>query len=140
MLGSAPDAQDLVHGLFLDLLQKGDEPDLPYLYRAVTNRCLSHLRDETNRARLLRDHDDALRGAARTRCDDQVIDMDVLTKLARTLEPQTQEILVYRYFDDMTQEEIAAMLGISRKTVGKKLDDVRDAVAALSSVRAGTAP
>ena len=36
----------------------------------------------------------------------------------------------------MTQEEIAVMLGISRKTVGKKLDDVRTVVASLAGARA----
>jgi DNA-directed RNA polymerase specialized sigma24 family protein len=31
----------------------------------------------------------------------------------------------------MTQDEIAAQLGVSRKTVGKRLDRIRDAVTAL---------
>ncbi len=132
ILGSRADAQDLVHALVLDLLQKGEEPDLPYLYRAVTNRCLTFVRDETNRARLLAADTDALRGPIRTRCDDRAIGMDLLLKLARELDEQTLEIVFYRYFDDMTQEEIATMLGISRKTVGKKLDDVRAAVERLS--------
>ena len=37
--------------------------DLPYLYRAVTNRCLTFLRDESNRARLLERNDASLRPA-----------------------------------------------------------------------------
>jgi RNA polymerase sigma-70 factor, ECF subfamily len=131
ILGSRADAQDVVHALFLDLLQRNEEVDLPYLYRAVTNRCLSFLRDETNRARLLSAHDDALRGQARTRCDDRVVDLDLLAKLVSALDETTVEILVYRFFDDMTQEEIAAMVGMSRKTVGRKLDDVHEAVVRL---------
>ena len=132
ILQSKADAQDMVHALFLDLLQKGLEPDLPYLYRAVTNRCLGFMRDESNRTRLLEAHDDALRGPVRTRCDEHVIGMDMLVKLAAALDEQTLEIVFYRYFDDMTQEEVATMLGISRKTVGKKLDDVRAVVASLT--------
>lgn len=132
ILGSRADAQDLVQTLFVGVLERGEPLELPYLYRAVTNRCLSHLRDEKNRARLLVEHDDALRGPIRTRCDDRVIDLDLLAKLTATLEPATLEILVYRYFDDMTQEEIAQMTGLSRKTVGRKLDDVREAVVRLS--------
>ncbi len=131
ILGSRADAQDLVQALFVDLLQRDDEVDLPYLYRAITNRCLTFLRDERNRARLLAEHDDALRGPVRTREGDRVVDLDLLAKLLRTLDETTVEILVYRYFDDMTQEEIAQVTGISRKTVGKKLDDVRDAVVRL---------
>jgi RNA polymerase sigma-70 factor (ECF subfamily) len=132
MVGNRADAQDLVQALFVDLWQKGESPDLPYLYRAITNRCLTFLRDEANRARLLAGHDEALRGPARTRCDEQVMGADVLAKLARALDERAFEIACYRYFDDMTQEEIAALLGVSRKTVGKKLDDVREAVAALA--------
>jgi len=132
MLGSRADAQDLVQGLFVDLLQRGREPDLPYLYRALTNRCLSYVRDERNRARLLAARDDALRSTGRTRCDEHAIGRDLLVKLARELDDTTFEILVLRFFDDLTQEEIATMLGTSRKTVGKKLDDVRAAVARLT--------
>ena len=38
---------------------------------------------------------------------------------------------VCRFLDDMTQDEIAAHLGLSRKTVGKRLDRIRAAVTAL---------
>ena len=134
ILRSKADAQDLVHALFLDLLAKGradEEIDLPYLYRAITNRCLGFMRDESNRSRLLEAHDDVLRGPVRTTCDDHVIGMDLLVKLAASLDEQTLEVVFYRYFDDMTQEEVATMLGISRKTVGKKLDGVRAVIASL---------
>jgi len=132
ILGSRADAQDIVQALALDLLQKGQEPDLPYLYRAVTNRCLTFVRDEKNRARLLAADSESLRGPVRTRCDDRAIDMDLLLKLSQRLDDRTLEIVLYRFFDDMTQEEIATMLGLSRKTVGKKLDDVRALVDELS--------
>lgn len=132
ILQSRADAQDVVQSLFVDLLERTGTFDLPFLYRAVTNRCLSHLRDESNRARLREHHDEALRGTVRTRCDEHVIDMDMLHKLAETLDHGTLEIVICRYFDDMTQDEVATMLGISRKTVGKKLDDVRRAVATLA--------
>lgn len=132
ILGSRADAQDVVQALALDLLQKGEEPDLPYLYRAVTNRCLTFVRDEKNRARLLAADSESLRGPVRTRCDDRAIDMDLLLKLSRRLDDRALEIVLYRFFDDMTQEEIATMLGLSRKTVGKKLDDVRALVDELS--------
>ena len=35
--------------------------------------------------------------------------------------------------DDMTQDEIAELLGLSRKTIGKRLDRIRDTVARLSA-------
>jgi len=38
---------------------------------------------------------------------------------------------VCRFVDDMTQEEIAAHLSLSRKTIGTRLDRIRDEVIAL---------
>ncbi len=110
--------------------------DLPYLYRALTNRCLNLLRDASNHQRLLAQHAVALRGAVRTRCDDQVIGVDLLVKLVGRLDPKATEVLVYRYFDDLTQDEIAELLSTSRKTVGKRLDTIRQAVRALTGQEA----
>lgn len=137
ILGNVEDARDVVQGLFVDLHQQGGTPrDLPYLFRAVTHRCLTRLRDESNRARLLARCDPTLLPAARTPCDDRAIGLDLLVKLVRQLGAAETEVLTYRYLDDMTLDEIAALLGVSRKTVGKRLDRVREAVLRL----AGDAP
>src|SRR5262249_32295202 len=85
MLQDRDEAKDVVQGLFLDLLQRPAAPaDLPYLYRAITHRCLNHLRDARNRGRLLSgaDADETLRGPARTRLDDRVVDRQLLANLA----------------------------------------------------------
>jgi RNA polymerase sigma-70 factor (ECF subfamily) len=133
LLGNVEDARDVVQGLFVDLYQREDAPtDLPYLYRSVTNRCLTLLRDESNRARLLERNDASLVPSARTACDDRIVGLDLLTKLVGELDASETEVLTYRYLDDMTQEEIASLLGLSRKTVGKRLDRVRDVVRRLT--------
>ena len=135
ILRSQDDAQDIVQALFLDLLQRGEKDhDLAWLYRAITNRCLTFLRDEKNRARLLSLNDEALREAPRTRCDERAITMDLLLKLTETLDEPVLEVLVCRFFDDMTQEEIAAHLDVSRKTVQNRLDAAREAVERLFEV------
>jgi RNA polymerase sigma-70 factor, ECF subfamily len=133
ILRSRDDAQDMVQALFLDLLQREEKDhDLAWLYRAITNRCLTFLRDEKNRARLLSVNDEALREAPRTRCDERAITMDLLLKLTETLDEPVLEVLVCRFFDDMTQEEIAAHLDVSRKTVQNRLDAAREAVERLT--------
>ena len=133
ILGNRADAQDLVQALFVDLHAKGETNlELPYLYRAITNRCLTYMRDEKNRARLLEGNDEALRGPARTHCEDRVIGIDLLSKLVSTLDERALEILIYRWFDDMTQEEIADVVGLSRKTIGKVLGDIEAAVRSLA--------
>jgi RNA polymerase sigma-70 factor (ECF subfamily) len=140
ILRSKDDARDVVHALFVDLLEGAEvAADLPYLYRAVTHRCLSFMRDEKNRARLLAQHDDALRGTARAQVDERVIGMDMLVKLVGELDEESAQVLVYRFFDEMTQEEIASMLGLSRKTIGKRLDAITDVVTRLAGPRASGA-
>ena len=141
VVGNSDDARDLVQALFVDLYQRDDVPlDLPYLYRAVTNRCLTFLRDESNRARLLERNAMALAPPPRTRCDDRVIGLDLLTKLLRELDDAETEVLTYHYLDDMTQDEIAALLGLSRKTVGKRLERLRQVVRRVSEADAGGGP
>ena len=132
ILKSRADATDVVHGLFVDLLSRPSATvDLPYLYRAVTNRCLNVVRDEANRARLLAREGAAIAPRARVRCDDHVIGTQLLGRLAERLDDGHLQVLVARFFDDMTQDEIAAQLGLSRKTVGKRLARIRGEVVAL---------
>ncbi|HEX4335357.1 MAG TPA: RNA polymerase sigma factor [Polyangiaceae bacterium] len=138
LLGSPVDAEDVVHGLFVDLLQKNEPPpDLPYLYRAVTNRCLTLIRDRENRARLLACHEPALRGPVRTHIDDRAITLDLLARLVDGLDPAHVETLVYRFFDDLSLEEIADVMHVSRKTVQNRLSRVQNAIVGLGAGDAG---
>ena len=41
------------------------------------------------------------------------------------------EVLIARFVDDLTQEEIAEHLGLSRKTIGKRLDRIREELLAI---------
>jgi RNA polymerase sigma-70 factor (ECF subfamily) len=130
ILRNREDAADVVHALFVDLLTRPPAAmDLPYLYRAVTNRCLNTVRDRANRDRLLAREQPV--PEARVRCDDEVIGLQLLAQLADQLDAAHLEVLVCRFVDDMTQDEIAEHLDTSRKTIGKRLGRIRDAVIAL---------
>ena len=104
---------------------------LPYLYRSVTNRCLNKIRDHKTRSRLVDVYVAPATPTARRSCEGRVIDVDVLAKLVDGLDDMNQEILVYYYVDDMSQEEIADILDTSRKTVGIRLGKIRDALKTL---------
>ena len=132
ILRSREDAIDVVHGLFVDLIPKWNrDVDLPYLYRAVTNRCLNAVRDRGTRARLLEREQTVAAPVGRVRLEDEVVGVGLIGTLAERLDEGHLQVLVCRFVDDMTQEEIAEHLKLSRKTIGKRLDRIRDEVIAL---------
>ena len=135
ILRSREDAADVVQALFVDLIPRWNpDVDLPYLYRAVTNRCLNLVRDRGTRARLLAREGTTVGPVGRVRLEDQVVGVGLIAQLAERLDDGHLEVLVCRFVDDMTQDEIATHLDLSRKTVGKRLDRIRDEVIALREV------
>jgi RNA polymerase sigma-70 factor (ECF subfamily) len=134
VLRNRDDAVDVVHALFVELVHRPPPTmDLPYLYRAVTNRCLNVVRDRATRERLLAREETALAGAC-ARCEEHVVGLQLLARLTDRLDRAHLEVLVCRFVDDMTQDEIAEHLGTSRKTVGKRLARIRDELIALGEV------
>jgi RNA polymerase sigma-70 factor (ECF subfamily) len=129
ILRNREDATDVVHALFVDLLPKWNaDVDLPYLYRAITNRCLNVVRDRGTRARLLARENAAAAPVGRVTLEDEVVGVGLIAALAERLDDGHMQVLVCRFVDDMTQEEIAEHLKLSRKTIGKRLDRIRDEV------------
>jgi RNA polymerase sigma-70 factor (ECF subfamily) len=136
LLRNEADASDMVQSLFLELLADGEIPqDLPYLYRALTYRCLNLLRDAKNRGRLLARENPSLRGPVRIAPDAYVLGLDALLKLSTQVESAVMETLVYRFVDEMGQEEIAEVMGVSRKTVQNRLARATEALHSLAGER-----
>ncbi|CAN5860124.1 hypothetical protein BH11MYX2_BH11MYX2_19650 [soil metagenome] len=132
ILRNREDATDVVHALFVDLIPTWNpDVNLPYLYRAVTNRCLNMVRDRSTRARLLEREGASVAPVGRVTLEDHVVGVGLIASLAERLDAGHMEVLVARFVDDMTQDEIAAHLGLSRKTIGKRLDRIRDEVVSL---------
>jgi RNA polymerase sigma factor (sigma-70 family) len=133
LLRNEEDARDAVQSLFLEILQEPHRPtDLPYLYRVLTHRCLNLLRDEKNRTRLLERETPTLRGTVRITADAAVLGLDTLQKLAQRVDEAVMETLVYRYIDEMGQEEIASVMSVSRKTVQNRLARAEAELSALA--------
>jgi len=89
---------------------------LTWLYAIATRHCLQQLRNHSARA---------LKDALLTAEPDSVSpDLAARTDLERALallDPKDQELVVYAFRDGMTQDEIADVVRLSRKTVGKRL-------------------
>ncbi len=131
ILGPGPEAEDVVQGLFVDLWARQElDRDLPYLFRAVTHRCLNAIRDGKNRRRLLEANPGVVGPSARSTVDG-VLSLDLVEKLAKRVDDETWEILIYRYLDDLSQEEIAQLMSLNRKTVVRRLEGAKETLRAL---------
>ena len=96
-----------------------DRECLPWLYRVSTNYCLNLIR-ERDKAVLV-----SLSGLTDATADNRAERVaaagDEVRRLLERFTAEDAQIAVYAYLDRMTQEEIAEVTGLSRKTVGKRL-------------------
>lgn len=122
LLDSDDEARDAMQEVFLRVARshetfRGDAPVLHWMYRVTTNLCLNRLR-RTKRHPVVHDPDAVRRLTtdADDPADRQAV-LFVLSKCDRT----TQSIAVLYHLDGMKMEEVAAVVGVSRKTVGRKL-------------------
>jgi RNA polymerase sigma factor (sigma-70 family) len=134
LLGSEEDASEAVQHVFLGLVERPEQIErfpsfVAWLYSAITHFCLNQLRNRRTRARLL-----AMQVApARERvAPARVETLVTAAELLDRLDPVLAEVAVYHYVDEMTHDEIAHILGCSRRHVGDLLARAR-----ASGVRAG---
>jgi len=122
-------ARDATQEVFVQLVRqwvRNDEPEtvLAWIYRVATNHCLNLLRT----ARRHREQslelapapvDGAASSAATSALEPQrLVAQQVLSKFDAT----TQAVAVGVLVDGMEHEELARVLGISRRTVSRRLD------------------
>jgi RNA polymerase sigma-70 factor (ECF subfamily) len=136
ILGDDQAARDALQEVFVRALKAGaqfrDEASpTTWLYRVTTNYCLNQVRDAARRAQLLAAQGPRVEGATGT-FDDRL----VIARMLAAMPDELQEIAVYYYVDHMNQDEIAAIVGVSRRTIGNRLEAFRSS--ALKSI--GTVP
>lgn len=137
VLNNQADAEDLVQGLFVDLIQrKRRDIDFSYLYRAATNRCITFV-NSTKRRRDLLERELNPDFEYRYQLDDKVVDLQLLSLLVKRLDKKSSEILVYRFLDNMKQTEIASMMGVTRRTVRNYLKRIEKAAKGVQGARNG---
>ena len=97
-----------------------------WLYSATTHLCLNRLRNGRNRGRLTAESADSLPAPSPPAPADDIAALrDLLARLPRDL----AQVAVYHYGDEMTHEEIAGLLGCSRRHIGHLLERLDRAVA-----------
>ena len=123
LLGNEASAREVVQEVFVSLIRdpgqfRGRSSIATWLYSATTHGCLNRIRDRDNRARLLAEQvAPAAARVAPARVEDQAAARQLLARLPEKL----ARVAVYAYFDGLTHDEIAEILGCSRRNVGKLL-------------------
>jgi RNA polymerase sigma-70 factor, ECF subfamily len=119
LLGDTHAAEDACQEVFLRLWRARpsftETSPVTWLYRVTTNHCLNLMRDGRRRRAL---------AAARTPPPPHQPDHEVARLLEGIPEP-LQAVGVYYYLDEMTQDEIALVLGVSQRTVSNRLKEFR---------------
>ncbi len=90
-----------------------------WLYRVATNYCLNQIRDSARRKELLEEN---ARSGQEAHMNQAGL---VLRQLLDRFPEDLRELAVYYYLDNLTHKQIADMLGVSRRTVGNRLDEFR---------------
>ena len=130
LLGNEADAREVLQEVFLSLLAQpsqfsGASSLTTWLYSSTTHACLNRLRNERTRARLLE-----ARGPSSPASEASPEDSLEVQRLLARLPDELARVAIHYYVDEMTQEEIASMLGCSRKHVGRLLVRIDEAVSA----------
>lgn len=126
LLGNEADAQDALQQVFCALAERpeqfrGQSSVLTFLYGATNHACLNRLRDARRRSQLLRENYVPQRYARGP-------DPEALSQLRELLARMPEElaqVAIYYHCDELSQAEIAELLGCSRRHVGDLLERAR---------------
>ena len=127
--GDPSAAMDITQETFLKLMDRigqfrGDASFDSWLYRLVVNACMDHRRRERRILPVLEDFFDSFRSHEESSLDGLMRDemqqqvQDVVSRLA----PDHRMIVVLRYTEGLSYEEIAEALNCSRGTVASRLN------------------
>ena len=106
----------------IDNFKQASSPST-WLYRLTTNYCLNRIRDQRRRRELLDENYPFLR-AGQVQAPQQDISL-FMSELWKNLDEDLAQIGVYYYVDGLTHDEIARIVGCAPRTVGFRLDKLK---------------
>jgi RNA polymerase sigma-70 factor (ECF subfamily) len=124
LLGDEHSARDAMQEVFVRAIQSnvkfndGISP-MTWFYRVTTNYCLNQIRNQGRRLRMLSRQSTEEQTAGST--EDRVAVKEMLGRVPDEL----AQIAVYYFIDHMKQEEIAEIVGVSRRTIGNRLEEFK---------------
>jgi RNA polymerase sigma-70 factor (ECF subfamily) len=131
LLGDRGAAEDATQEVFVRVIRAGGivpaEPTpTAWLYRVTTNLCLNRLRDHTRQQALLASNyavEDTVAPAAEAHA--------TVSQILDRVPEELQEAAIYFFVDGLTYDEIAPLLGVSRRTVSNRLSAFRELMTSL---------
>ncbi len=134
IIGNAEDAEDVLQDALVTAYQalarfRGESGIYTWLFRIVVNKCRDHLRSRRS------GHEEPLDPATVVISDDRASveknhelsdDARYLMERINTLDRKYRQILIYRYFDDLSYQEIAELIHVNIGTVKSRLFKARE--------------
>jgi RNA polymerase sigma-70 factor, ECF subfamily len=119
-------AEDATQEVFVKLMRDLDrlqdrETVIPWIYRVATNHCLNLRRDAHRRGEDGGAADLDVAASARGDGPAALPDRQLAQAILGRFDGETQAVAVGVFVDGMEHEEVARVLGISRRTVARKL-------------------
>lgn len=124
LLGSHAEAEDAVQEIFIRAMRNlsglHNQGALGgWLSQITANYCLDILRQRSRHRRLLEKNieasDEQVQGAATS-------DLVLLRQLLSEADPQQAQAVIHVYLDDMSHEQAAELLGVSKRSVGNLVE------------------
>ncbi len=131
LLKDAGAAEDAMQDVFAKALThltefRSDASPLTWLMKIATNHCLNLIRSDRAPWRGQLEQETRARGAGHG--GPQVFESrDMVRKLLAKFDVETQAAVIHYHVDEMTLEEVAALLGRSVPTVRKRLKEFAEA-------------
>ena len=104
----------------------GRSSAVTWLYQIATRVCLHHLRNTRTRQGLLQTYGTPVWSRPSLSADPET--RAFLGQVWERLSDELTEIATYHYVDGLSQAEISEILGCSRRTVGNRLNTLREQV------------
>ena len=133
LLGRDADAWDAVQEVFVQLLRagpkfRGEARPMTWVWRITTNICLNQLRARKVREAHLEVVDEGTNTVAATET------RQLLKKWMNDLDERELAVATLLYLDGLTQDETADVLGLSRKTIGREVEVLREKLTRLGAL------
>lgn len=136
ILHSQGDAEDIVHDTFLkiiEIIEEIDDPESPQtkaLIVTITEHKAIDLYRKHNRKTVVA-FDEAYIGFPEYSQIQQIIESDHLAKAIAMLPSKYRDVLLLRYYQGYSMEEVAAILSISKENVKKRIQRARSKLSEL---------